>query len=375
MKRYAKFFIYFLVLMFFILLFVSYRLDMEKDEEYLKARPGQKQEKIALISTLSGVDDGAFCQAAWTAVREFGNKHNIEYQYYMPLSDAVVELSNSVELAVADGATVIVMPSFHAMYSLYETHRKHPSVKFIGIDMNPLPNFPKPGKNTFMFTFHEEEVGYLAGYATVIEGYTKLGYIGGMAVAPVIRYGYGFLLGADDAAKKLNKKISVNYYYAGQFFGDANISAKMDGWYSDGTQIIFAAGGTLCMSVLEAAIPHKGMMIGVDTDQHYLGISKTKTYDPVLTSAMKNITATVGDILSSAIFGGWDKIGGTHMVVSVKDGDYLGLPTAKESWQFKHFTRQEYDKLLHDIRSNKITINCNVHHVPHLTNTKLHFVK
>ncbi|MDO4219605.1 MAG: BMP family ABC transporter substrate-binding protein [Synergistaceae bacterium] len=374
MKKYAKFLISFLVLVFFILLFVSYRLDIKKNEEYLKATQGKKLEKIALISTLAGVDDESFCQAAWTAVREFGNKYNIEYQYYMPLSDAVVEISNSVELAVADGATIIVMPSFHATYSLYETHRKYPSVKFIGIDMSPLPNFPKLGKNTFMFTFHEEEVGYLAGYATVIEGYTRLGYIGGMAVTPVIRYGYGFLLGADAAARKLNKKIRVNYYYAGQFFGDANISAKMDGWYSSGTQVIFAAGGTLCMSVLEAAVPYKGMMIGVDTDQHHLGISRTN-YDPVLTSAMKNITATVGDILLSAIYGGWDEIGGTHRIVSVKDGDYLGLPTAKESWQFKHFTRQEYNKLLHDIRSDKITINCNIYQVPHLTNTKLHFVE
>lgn len=45
--------------------------------------------------------------------------------------------------------------------------------------------------------YAEEQAGYLAGYAAVNEGYTQLGFMGGIAVPAVIRYGYGFIQGAD----------------------------------------------------------------------------------------------------------------------------------------------------------------------------------
>ncbi len=374
MRRYAKFIILFIALLFLILLFIAYKLNLRDNRQNNNFSNDVKAEKIALITTINGVDDGSFCQSAWAGVREFGEKNKVNYQYYKPLSDAVAEIINAVELAVADGATVVVMPAFQLIYALDSVHKEYPTVKFIGIDMSPIETMGKLGANAFLYTFREEEAGYLAGYATVIEGYTRLGYLGGMEVGPVVRYGYGFLLGADAAARKLNKHISVNYHYAGQFFGDANISAKMDGWYTNGTEIVFACGGTLYTSVLESAIHHKGMMIGVDTDQHSLGMNKAN-YDPILTSAMKNITATVENLLSIATSGRWNEIGGKHRVIGIKDGDYIGLPTAEESWQFKHFTRDEYDKLLDKMRNGEITVKCNINHKPHLTNTKVHGLK
>ncbi len=374
MRRYTKFILLFIALLFFVLLFIAYRLNLKENKQNSNSPDGTKAEKIALITTTVGVDDGNFCQSAWEGVSGFGKKYNINYQYYKPLSDAVAEIINSVELAVADGATVVVMPSFQLVYALDSVHKKYPSVKFIGIDMTPVGTMEKLYSNAFLYTFREEEAGYLAGYATVSEGYTRLGYIGGMEVGPVIRYGYGYLLGADAAARKLNKQISVNYYYAGQFFGDANISAKMDGWYTNGTEIVFACGGTLYTSVLESAIHHKGMVIGVDTDQHSLGLGKAN-YDPILTSAMKNIPETVENFLFMATSGRWDEIGGTHRVIGIKDGDFLGLPATNESWQFKHFTRNEYNELLSKMKNGKIVVNCNINHKPHLTNTKVHGLK
>ena len=55
--------------------------------------------------------------------------------------------------------------------------------------------------------FKEEQCGYLAGYAAVKEGFTKLGFTGGGGGTnpACCRYGYGFVQGADAAAKELDE--------------------------------------------------------------------------------------------------------------------------------------------------------------------------
>ena len=127
-------------------------------------------------------------------------------------------------------------------------------------------------ENVFCVTFKEEEAGYLAGYAAVKDGFTKLGFLGGMAVPAVIRYGYGYVQGADAAAQELGTNVQMNYYYGGQFYGDEKITAKMDGWYDGGTEVVFACGGGIWTSAAEAADKHDGKLIGVDVDQNYLAL-------------------------------------------------------------------------------------------------------
>ena len=151
--------------------------------------------------------------------------------------------------------------------------------------------------NCYCITFKEEQAGYLAGYAIAKDGKTKLGFLGGMAVPAVIRYGYGFVQGADAAAQELGANIDINYFYGGQFYGDANITSRMEGWYSNGTQVVFACGGGIYTSAVEAALKNNGYVIGVDVDQNYIGANGvadgTYAYNPFITSAMKGLSEAV----------------------------------------------------------------------------------
>ena len=215
--------------------------------------------------------------------------------------------------------------------------------------------------NVYCITFKEEQAGYLAGYAAVKDGFTQLGFLGGQAVPAVIRYGYGFVQGADAAAQELGTNVSINYWYGNQFFGDANITAKMESWYQNGTEVVFACGGGIYTSAVEAAVKSEGMVIGVDVDQHYVGENGVAdgaySYNPFLTSAMKGLGEAVTDALDHAAAGTWDTIGGTNGNYGLEEGDYVGLPTAETSWCFTTFTQDEYTALLEKIRSGEVTIS------------------
>ena len=123
--------------------------------------------------------------------------------------------------------------------------------------------------NLYCAVYQEELCGYMAGYAAVKLGYKNLGFLGGMAVPAVQRYGYGFVQGVDAAAAELElTDVKVNYAYGNQFFGDADITAAMDTWYAGGTEVVFACGGGIYTSAVDAAKKVEGAkVIGVDVDQ------------------------------------------------------------------------------------------------------------
>jgi len=134
--------------------------------------------------------------------------------------------------------------------------------------------------------YREEQAGYLAGYAAVMDGYTKLGFLGGMAVPAVVRYGYGYVQGADAAAQKLGLapgSVEIKYWYSGVFAPNDDIKTKMSGWYTEGTEVVFACGGGIYLSATAAADAAGGKVIGVDVDQS----AESPT---IITSAMKDLT-------------------------------------------------------------------------------------
>ena len=193
------------------------------------------------------------------------------------------------------------------------------------------------------------------------DGFTELGFLGGMAVPAVIRYGYGFVQGADAAAEEMGTNINIKYWYGGAFSGDANTTAKMESWYSGGTQVVFACGGGIYTSAVEAAVKYDGKVIGVDVDQNYIGVNDVESgkysYNPFLTSAMKGLSAGVTDAITHIAEGTWDTIAGTNGNYGLQEGDYVGLPTAEESWNFSTFTVEEYEALAEKIRSGELVVD------------------
>ena len=279
------------------------------------AEGGEKIVKVALTCDTGTIDDESFNQACWTAVSGYMGD---DCQYYIPEADASDEdRETMIRQAVNDGADVIVCVGYLYGASLAWAADQYPDVKFIAIDVTQgdIGTDAIPA-NCYCITFKEEQAGYLAGYAIAKDGKTKLGFLGGMAVPAVIRYGYGFVQGADAAAAELGQNIEINYFYGGQFYGDANITSRMEGWYSNGTQVVFACGGGIYTSAVEAALKNNGYVIGVDVDQNYIGANGvadgTYAYNPFITSAMKGLSEAVNTALADIDAGSWDDIAGSN---------------------------------------------------------------
>ena len=314
--------------------------------------------KVALVTDVGTIDDESFNQACWQGVEAWCKRNNVEYTYYQPTEDSTDARVQSIAQAIAEGADTIVMPGYLFGATLTVVMEEYPDVHFIAVDVASgdltvdYSTYYDPAANTACLTFSEEQAGYLAGYAAVKDGYTKLGFLGGMAVPAVIRYGFGFVQGADAAAAELGTPIEINYTYGGQFFGDANITAKMEGWYAAGTEVVFACGGGIYTSAVEAAKLHNGKVIGVDVDQSYID-------ECIVTSAMKqlqNVTETVLDALNN---GDWATYGGKVSNFSLAEGEYVGLPTAETSWRLNTFTVDEYEALKAQLADGTVVVDNN----------------
>ena len=320
--------------------------------------------KIAMITDSGDITDESFNQITWETCVAYGEANGIETQYYKPAEDTDEERINAVDLAVAEGATVVVMPGYLFGPAIAEEQDLYPDVTFIAVDVtegdivNLAGENVALGSNVYICSFQEEQAGYLAGYAAVKDGYTSLGFLGGIAVPAVIRYGFGYIQGINAAAEEMGVDVDVKYYYGGQFYGDDAITARMEGWYADGTQVVFACGGGIYTSAVDAAAQYDGKVIGVDVDQF------PKIGDACITSAMKGLGSAVEAALDAYTSGNWSSIGGKSEQLGLTQGDYLGLPTADASWGFKTFTKDEYETVLNGIKDGSITVSNDTENQP-----------
>ena len=319
---------------------------------------------IAMITDSGDITDESFNQITWETCVAYGKEHGIETEYFKPAEDTDEERINSIDLAIAEGATVVVMPGYLFGPAIAEEQEINPDVTFIGIDItdgdvvNLSGEAPGVKDNVYICSFEEEQAGYLAGYGAVKDGYTSLGFLGGIAVPAVIRYGYGYVQGINAAAEEMGVDVNVKYYYGGQFYGDDAITAKMEGWFADGTQVVFACGGGIYTSVVDAAKEYDGKLIGVDVDQH------AKLGDICITSAMKGLGSAVTDALDAYFNNEWSSHAGKSEILGLGQGDYLGLPTDDASWGFKTFTKDEYETILSGLKDGSISVSNDTENQP-----------
>lgn len=337
--------------------------DAAKTEE-AAATTNNSDVKIAMITDSGDITDESFNQITWETCVAYGEANGIETEYYKPAEDTDEERINSIDLAIAEGATVVVMPGYLFGPAIAEEQDVNPDVTFIAVDVtegdivNLSGESVALGSNVYICSFQEEQAGYLAGYAAVKDGYTKLGFLGGIAVPAVIRYGYGYVQGINAAAEELGVDVDVKYYYGGQFYGDDAITARMEGWYADGTEVVFACGGGIYTSAVDAAKEYDGKVIGVDVDQH------PSIGDACITSAMKGLSSAVNTALDAYVSGNWASIGGKSEQLGLTQGDYLGLPTDDASWGFTTFTTAEYEEVLAGITDGSIAVSSDTENQP-----------
>ena len=321
-------------------------------DQAINAIPGRIVEEQSLtVDTVAGatVTSNAILTAAEAALTAGGVDVTPFKQEKQP--------TELVEGEAVETDIVIVGAGISGLMAAYELKEDYPDVSFIAVDVSAADLGTDAKENLYCAVFGEEQAGYLAGYAAVKDGYTKLGFLGGMAVPAVQRYGYGFVQGVSAAAAELNVPVEVNYTYGGQFFGDANITAKMDGWYAAGTEIVFACGGGIYTSAAEAAAKVKdAKVIGVDTDQSAI-IDKDYGKGMTLTSAMKGLAESVNEALTDALNNGW-KFSETYSGKETKLGaaeNCVGLPMSTS--KFTKFTQEQYDSMYASIVDGTLAID------------------
>ena len=311
-------------------------------EATAEAASGSKTD-VAFVTDVGNIDDQSFNQYTWQGVQDFCAANGLNANYYRPTEDSDAARLEQMDNAVNDGAKAIVVAGYLFGTSIAEAQAKYPDVQFLALDVATADlsadGSVAPAANTALITYKEEQAGYLAGYAAVTDGYKELGFLGGMAVPAVIRYGYGFVQGAEAAAQELGvTDVNIKYWYSGGFAATDEVKNKMDGWYSEGTEIVFACGGPVCQSCDAAAQANGGKMIGVDVDQ-------SGQFDTVITSAMKALANSVNVALTDAMNNDWkfsEAYSAKQTVLGAAE-DCVGLPM--ETSKFTNFTQEQYDAL------------------------------
>ena len=302
--------------------------------------------KVAMVTDYGDITDQSFNQTTYEACKAFTEANKIDFTYYKPEGDK----------AVADGYNVLVLPGYAFAEAIVAAAETYPEVKFVALDVSEYDLCTAAGtdtysqENVYSAVYQEEISGYMAGYAAVKMGYKKLGFLGGMAVPAVIRYGYGFVAGANDAAKEMGlTDVAINYAYGNQFYGDADITAAMDTWYKGGTEVVFACGGGIYTSAAEAAgVDQKALVDG----QYGEGMT--------ITSAMKGLGATVNTLLTAIKDGKWDEYKGQIQSLGMVSGDdptlnYVQLPMDTTVWN-DGFTQDDYKALVKSLADGSVKV-------------------
>ena len=342
--------------------------------------------KIAMITDYGDITDQSFNQTTYEACKAFAEDNSIEFSYFKPAGDNTADRVAMIEKAVNDGFNVIVMPGYAFGGAIVEAAPEFPDVKFIALDVAAgdllETAVAKAGEaydytpenwdlnkyvdmsNVYCAVYQEELCGYMAGYAAVKLGYKNLGFLGGMSVPAVVRYGYGFVQGVDAAAADLGlTDVKLNYIYGGQFFGDADITAVMDTWYQGGTEVVFACGGGIYTSAVDAAKKVNAKVIGVDVDQAGV-IAKYAGVDGMtVTSAMKGLYPATYDTLTDVIVNGnWEKYVGKIETLGLVSGtdpeaNYVQIPMGDGTQWSDSFTQDDYKAMVKDMFDGKITVS------------------
>ena len=307
---------------------------------------------IAMVTDVGNIDDKSFNEFTWMGCKNWAEANGAVANYYRPSEDSDEARIETIKTAIDKGANVIVCPGYLFGATYKQLPQQYPDVMFLGIDLG-LGDVPEPQANTALITYQEEQSGFLAGYAAVMDGYTKLAFLGGIDVPAVVRYGFGFVQGADKAAAELGNTadVSVKYWYSGSFAPNDEIKTKTAGWYTEGTQIIFAAGGGILYSAITSADEANGKLIGVDVDQ-------SSVSERIVTSAKKELENSVKLALSDLLANG-GKWSAAYAGVENKLGaaqDCVGLPTDAAAWRFSTFTVDQYNTLLGKVKSGEYAI-------------------
>ncbi len=330
--------------------------DPDKISDEMTSSDGKYE--IAFVTDVGQLKDKSFNQGTFDGVKLYAANNDKSYKYYQPANGDKAtddDRYDAMKAAVDNGAKIVVCAGFKQEAAIRKAAIEFTDVSFVFIDGYPVTETTEEGapvlKNVAGISFQEEQSGYLAGYAAVMEGYTKLGFTGGGGGTnpACCRFGYGFVQGVDAAAAAKGVKAEVNYswLYGSSFSASPELQTMAAGWYQNGTEVVFSCGGSMFASVSAAAEAADAKVIGVDTDQSFES-------DTVITSATKGLASSVQWALEKFYADQFAEIGGVGTALGAKD-DAVGLPTA--TWSLENWSVDDYDALLKNIKDGSVSID------------------
>jgi len=270
--------------------------------------------------------------------------YNLNFTYAEPTMIAQYEPILRSYANHTDYATpfdLIICIGYDQIDALQTVAAEYPTQKFAIIDMWINPS-TYPNVASLLFNEHEGSAlaGALAGLCTTKN---KLGFIGGMSIPLIHKYGAGYFWGANltNPALAVNPVTQSPSCVKGYVNDWANIpagKALADMMYqTSATDIIFAVAGRSGLGVIASAVDNNASLgpvwaIGSDTPQMYLGCADPGSPAPptvVLTSMLKRFDVAVYDIVRNACITG--TFTGGAKILGLADGgvDWENNPALK----------------------------------------------
>ena len=235
--------------------------------------------KPGLLFDLGGKFDKSFNEASFQGAEKFKAETGIEYVEFEISNDAQRE--QALRRFAEDGRNPIVMAGFSWADALDRVATDFPDTSFAIIDMV----VDKP--NVRSVVFKEQEGSYVVGVLAAMASQSKkVGFIGGMDIPLIRKFGCGYVGGAKAAGATdviQNMTGDTPAAWNDPTKGGEIAKSQMD----QGADVIYAAAGGTGVGVLQAAADAGKLGIGVDSNQNGLQPGK------VLTSMVKRVDVAV----------------------------------------------------------------------------------
>jgi basic membrane protein A len=282
--------------------------------------PSGNPYQIAIVFATGGLGDKSFNDATFSGAAQAHSDYNINFTYTEPTAISEYEAAirgYAAHTGYSESYDLIISVGFDQAEAVMAVAEDFPDQEFAILDMYMDPE-TYPNVASVLFSENEGSalVGAIAGLTTQTG---HVGFLGGVDIPLVRKYGAGFMWGANYTYRNyVNPGVSITHteQYTNDWVDITAGKTLSDGMYSAGADIIFAAAGRAGLGAFESAKENNGTVgydnplwvIGMDSPQMYLGCENPSAPEPPtvgLTSALKRIDVATYDLMVDAVIGTW----------------------------------------------------------------------
>ncbi|MEA1939386.1 MAG: BMP family ABC transporter substrate-binding protein [Candidatus Caldatribacteriota bacterium] len=288
--------------------------------------------KVGLVFDVGGKGDKSFNDSASRGLAWAAEDFNIKRIELEPGVDADREVN--LRMLASMGYDIVIGVGFLFDDAIKTVADEFPETIFASVD-GFIPDKP----NVVSLTFKEQDggflVGMIAGLKAKEDGKDTVGFVGGMAIALIKRFEAGYIAGVNYVYPECTV-ISAYAGDTGQAFANPVKGKELAlAQYDNGAWVIFHASGLTGAGVFEAAKERKRFVIGVDSNQNYMGYIEETGESFGLTSMLKQVDVSIYLVVKSVIEGTF-KSGieafGLDRSVTIGENTYYGVSYAMDEY-------------------------------------------